>query len=364
MKSITWLTPTYFIDVDIQIVPELSKFFKINWIISGGLQKPTIYANLKKLIKTPSSIEYYHLKYKWYSPLCYLENRKKYHYIISKADDLIYIDQAPQLFDFMAAKHTLPKRTTIFATHNVKTPKGARHEKLARFYMNKLLHHFENFQTFSKNQNKYLNSLVSNKNILYAPLTLKSYGNKTKRNLSDNIVNFLSFGHIRQYKRLDLLILAAQQIYEETNTSFKVTIAGSCPQWTEYKKLIKYPHLFDLQIGFIRDEDVPQLFANANYLVLPYQDLAQSGAITVAFNYNVPVITSDIPQFKEFVNDGENGFLFKSESVKSLKECMKKVLSMSAQDYRTLLNSTKSYVDKNYSLQAIATQYISYLNKF
>ena len=362
MKTITWITPTYFVDVDIQIVPELAKTFKISWIISGN-QRPTMLNQLIEHQPANLEIEFYNNKSKWYSPLSYFAYRHFFSYVKTKNTDIIYCDFAPQLFAFYAALKELSKHKTVFATHNVKTPKGARHEALARYYMMKLLKAFRNFHTFSRNQQEYLNSLVTGKNVLYAPLTLKDYGCKIEQKKELKQINFLSFGHIRQYKRIDLLILASQQLYEETKIHFKVTIAGNCPHWKRYQKLIKYQHLFDLKIGFIEDKNIPQIFAEANYLILPYQDLAQSGAITVAFNYNVPVIVSDIPQFKEFVTESENGFFFRSESVNSLKECMREALLMPKDTYQELLVSTREYVKNNYSLQAIADKYISYLNK-
>jgi glycosyltransferase involved in cell wall biosynthesis len=362
MKRITWLTPTFFLDVDALIVPELSKTFKIVWIICGNRESDE-YLELKAKTKSEDlSVEFYQLRAKWYSPFSYVETRNLYQYLIDKQSDIIYIDNAPQLFSYIAAIRALPIARTVFATHNVKTPKGARHEKLARYYMVRLLKHFQNFQTFSKNQRDYLNTLVKGKNVLYAPLTLKDYGIAGTRT-SDSKINFLSFGHIRNYKRIDLLIEAAQMLYEETGVEFKVTIAGHCTNWQEYAGLIKYPQLFDLKIGFIKDRDIPELFANADYLVLPYQDLAQSGAITVAFNYNIPVITSDIPQFKEFVTDNVNGFLFTSESAIDLKNIMAKVLDFSSEKYQELVYSTTEYVKQNYSLSAIANLYINYFNQ-
>lgn len=173
----------------------------------------------------------------------------------------------------------------------------------------------------------------------------------------------MSFGHIRHYKRIDILIDAAQKLYEKTGKLFVVTIAGRCPNWAEYSKRIKYPQLFDLHVGYIDDSKVADLFANANYLVLPYQDLAQSGAITVAFNYGVPVITSDIPQFQEFVEEGVNGFLFQSESVECLKNVMLNTLVMSQDAYNKLLKSTEKYVSNNYSLKAITDRYETYFNQ-
>jgi glycosyltransferase involved in cell wall biosynthesis len=361
MKSISWLTPTFFIDVDIMIVPELAKSFRIEWIIVGPM-KPDIYAKIETFVSAQLSVRFWEIRTKWYMPNNYFDYYKLFKFMVNCEKDLIYIDMAPQLFAFAAAKFVLPKEKTIFATHNVRAPKGARLEKLSRYYMHRLLHTFQNFQVFSKNQYDYLFTLVKDKNVFYAPLALKDYGPKGKRAIAKEIVNFLSFGHIRNYKRIDLLIDAAQQLYEETGKDFLVTIAGSCSNWTKYAKFIHYPHLFDLHIGFVDDREVAGFMGNADYLVLPYQDLAQSGAVTVAFNYGIPVITSDILQFREFVKDGRNGFLFKSEQVDSLKQVMRTALDLSSSEYDILQESTMNYVRENYSLQAITNRYIEFFN--
>lgn len=366
MKRITWITATFFIDVDRNIVSYISNTFKINWIILGNKQNvPLIYDELKEETKSLQNInlEYYNITSKWYSPKSYFEFLKFFKYIVRKDSEIIYIDYSLMFGAYHAAARSLPKDKTIFATHNVKTPKGARLETFARLYMKLLLNKFTNFHVFSKNQHSYLYSLVSDKNVLYAPLALKNYGNKELRSKHQNKINFLSFGHIRRYKRIDLLIDAAQLLYEETRKDFVVTIAGNCPDWDIYINRIKYPQLFDLNIGYISDIDIAPLFSNADYLILPYQDLAQSGAITVAFNYNIPVITSDIPQFLEFVSNGENGYTFKSEDVNSLKNILKQCVNMDGELYGNLIDSTKKFVIKNYSLSSICERYIEYFNQ-
>jgi glycosyltransferase involved in cell wall biosynthesis len=262
----------------------------------------------------------------------------------------------------MAGDLMLNKRNVVVATHNVTTPKGARLEHLARLNMFFLLRRFRNFHTFSFNQKKSLESKVTGKKVLLAPLALKDYG-PLPSDIKESKINFLSFGHVRNYKRIDLLILAAQKAYEETGILFKVTIAGSCNEWPKYQQFIQYPELFDLRIGFINDDEIPLLIAKCNYLVLPYQDLAQSGAITVAFNYNIPVICSDIPQFKEVVSDGVNGYLFKSESVEDLKMVFMKCLNLSLTDYQYICKSTKQYVFENYAIESIGKRYIEFFGK-
>lgn len=366
-KSIVWVTPNHFIDVDLQIVPYLAKTFKIHWIVLGKENKPTAYVNIETICKRIQSLttEYYTINGKWYMPYQFFKYRKFFKYVISLPSNIIYIDSALTFWIYYAAAYTLPKEKVILATHNVKTPKGARLEHFVRFFMKKTLNNFYNFHVFSKNQEKYLKNTIQGKNILYAPLTLKDYGEKKPRTENPEITNFLSFGHIRRYKRIDLLINAAQKLHEEVEIPFKITIAGNCTSWEKYQKLIKYPQLFDLKIGFINDDEVSDLFSNADFLVLPYQDLAQSGAITVAFNYHIPVITSDIIQFREFVENGKNGFLFKSEDINDLKCSMYKALMLKKNNkYNTLVESTKQFVQKNYTLSSIAEKYTNYFNKF
>ena len=54
MKTITWVTPEYFIETDIYVVPELAKYYIINWIIEYGTDKNQIpfYLDLNKLRST------------------------------------------------------------------------------------------------------------------------------------------------------------------------------------------------------------------------------------------------------------------------------------------------------------------------
>lgn len=362
-RTITWVTADYFIDVDMAIVPYLSKSFIIKWFIIGHIDQIEKGKLIDITLHTSVKVEFYIIQSKWYSPRNFLDFYSLFQKVKSEKSDIIYLDISSLLYPYVAADLILPKHNTVFATHNVKTPKGARFAPLAKANMYYLLHRFYNFQVFSINQKDFLQSKVFGKNLLFAPLALKDYGHSENyQNQFNQKIQFLSFGHIRGYKRIDLLINAAQKIYEETKLDFKVTIAGNCIDWSYYQSLIKYPFLFDLKIGFVKDDDIPLLFANSHYLVLPYQDLAQSGAITVAFNYNLPVITSDIPQFQEFVKEGINGFLFRSESETDLKEVMERCLFRSSDEYNKLKASVANYVAENYSLASICSRYIEYFN--
>lgn len=184
------------------------------------------------------------------------------------------------------------------------------------------------------------------------------------RKKNDNIIRFLVFGNIVKYKRIDLLLKAANILHERGVKGFEIRIAGNCKEWNEqYAPIIKYPELFDLQIKRIPNEDVANLFADSDYFVMPYQDIAQSGAITVAFRYNLPVICSDIEQFKEFIIDGETGFTFKNKNEFNLADKMEWIIKNHSSIYDTIKYKQQLFVAKNLSIKTIVNKYILYINK-
>lgn len=361
MKTIVWITAGYFIDVDFDVVPALAKYFKIHWYIWGQMSQ----SDAKRMNGVPQTenleIDYVSIKNKWYSPLVYFEYKKVLKQI-QKEGDLLYVDNGGGLCFYQALHSVCNLNKTVLAIHNVKTPKGARYEKMARFNTQYAVKHFKNIQTFSHNQHNYLDTMVSGKNVLEAPLMLKDYGAPSCERI-DSTFNFLTFGHIRGYKRVDLLIKAAQELAARTDKKFKVTIVGNCKNWEQYQTLITKPELFDVRIGFVENEDIPSYFNDADFFVLPYQDLAQSGAITVAFQYNVPVITSDIIQFKEFNADSSCGFMFKNCDSHDLSVKMEQALEMSKQEIVEMKISQKNFVVKEFSAQSILGKYIDYLEK-
>ena len=361
MKSIVWVTAGCFIDVDIDIVPALAEHFKIHWYVWGAMSQGDAKRMTAVIQSDNLKIDYINIKNKWYSPFVFFEYCKILKHI-AKEGDLLYVDNGGGLCFYQALYHVCNLNKTILAIHNVKTPKGARYERLARFNTKYAVRHFRNIQTFSHNQHLYLNSLASGRNVLEAPLMLKYYGKPTKERINVTF-NFLTFGHIRGYKRVDLLIEAAQELAERTDKKFKVTIVGNCKNWEQYEGLITKPELFDVRIGFVENEDIPNYFNDADFFVLPYQDLAQSGAITVAFQYNVPVITSDIIQFKEF-NDGQTyGLMFKSCDSHALSVEMERALNFTEEEIAQMKNCQQEFVKKNFSANSILGKYTNYLNK-
>lgn len=366
MKSISWLTADYFIDVDLPIIRDLSCSYNIKWIIVINYNSTISYESFvkKALGEAKLSINFIYLKNRLRS----LKIINEYFQIIQQAKsfqpDLYYLSFLGMPYALLLYKIFLPLDRCVIPCHNVTTPKGARSEYVARIYTHLWLSSFKNIQVFSKGQYKKLVEKYKNKNVLYAPLAIKDYGqpNKNVNKLCMNEIRFLFFGNIVEYKRVDILIEAAELLASK-GLNFKVRIAGACFNWANYQSLIKHPEIFELSIRRIPNEDVADLFADSHYFVMPYQDIAQSGAITVAFRYNLPVICSNIEQFKEFVIDNETGFMFNNMDVNSLADKMEWVILNHKQIYSSVCQKESSFVHRNFSLNAIVCRYKDYFDK-
>lgn len=133
----------------------------------------------------------------------------------------------------------------------------------------------------------------------------------------------LYFGFIRKYKGLDTLLKAAALLPDE----YLLVIAGEMyGDFTPYQKMIDQFGLENRVQKFIRyipDHEVKDFFSAADVCVLPYRSATQSGITQIAFNFNLPVICTDVGGLSEMVIDGRNGMVLKSQNPDELAEKIK-----------------------------------------
>ena len=58
---------------------------------------------------------------------------------------------------------------------------------------------------------------------------------------------------------------------------------------------------------------MPFLFANARTVILPYKEATQSGVLPIAYMCGKPVICSDVIGISQFVQDGNTGYVCKTD---------------------------------------------------
>jgi glycosyltransferase involved in cell wall biosynthesis len=348
-KKIYWITPDYFLCADAFIVPHLSKEYEIEWILINTL-------NTKRksdgLLFGSFKPKEYNLKYRQKDPRIILQYFKLLKKIRQSESDLIYISFHGLPYFFPIFFLLINPNNVIYGAHNVSTPKGASNERLMRIYHAYVFKRIRYFHVFSNYQLNIIRQLLPGKKHYYAPLALENYG-ESDVTPSNKIIRFLFFGYIREYKRLDLLINSFLDLRKSGLHNIELYIAGNCDNWQYYKSLITNNEGINVRIEIIPNEDIPDLVSSCHYMVLPYQDGAQSAVLTLAYQYNKPVIASYIDSFKQFVVEGSTGFFFKSQSQESLTSVMKNVILNHDTIYERLKINISVFVKKEFSINEI-----------
>ena len=127
----------------------------------------------------------------------------------------------------------------------------------------------------------------------------------------------LFFGLIRQYKGLDLLINAIALSKDKLN-DLKVLVVGENYQSLDrYHKIIRDCDIEDSFIfvnNFISKADIKKYFLSSDLVVLPYKSASQSGVLSLAYNFNRPVIITDVGGLSDYVSDNKSGFIVQPNS--------------------------------------------------
>lgn len=133
----------------------------------------------------------------------------------------------------------------------------------------------------------------------------------------------LYFGRLSKEKGILNLINAFKKC-----KSGKLYIAGEGPEKEVIEKIIKDNKLDERVklLGFLNKEQMTEKTKNCKFVVVPsiwYENCPYSILETLAIGK--PVIGADIGGIPELVNDGENGFIYKHDSVNELSKKMSKL---------------------------------------
>lgn len=355
-KKILWFTADFFIDVDRQLVPYLRKNseYEIRWVV---VQSAT-----GAKIPLHDDYEIWNLHHRAKDPRTFFELKNFFKKAGLSHYDLIYCDSLG-FYYYPALLHCIGKIPLIHAAHNVNPyPVWSWDLKLQVKY---IFQNGKNFQMFSKHTARWFKEHYPMKSFFYAPMVVKDFGKVLTDNykVDEQKVNLLFFGNVVANKRLDLLIDAVKELPENIQNKVHLNICGNCRMNREaFLQQIGDCMSISTYFKRIPDEEIPELFTKHQFFMLPYQDVAQSGPHMIAYNYNLPVIASDIDGFTERVEDGVNGFLFRMNDKEALKTAITKAAMMSTSDYQKMKDNLKTYVEENYSLKAVSNKYIDYFN--
>jgi D-inositol-3-phosphate glycosyltransferase len=122
----------------------------------------------------------------------------------------------------------------------------------------------------------------------------------------------LFFGFIRRYKGLQVLLEALPQVLARLPGARLVVAGEFYDDEAPYRDLIRRHALTDrvlLHTDYIPNDAVARYFSAADVVVQPYLSATQSGVAKVAFQFDQPLIVTDVGGLPEVVPDGEAGLV-------------------------------------------------------
>lgn len=122
----------------------------------------------------------------------------------------------------------------------------------------------------------------------------------------------LFFGFIREYKGLDLLLLAMAD--ERIRAlGLRLLVAGEFYGSDEpYRRIIEEENIGDrviLRNDYIPNEEVRYYFGAANLVVQPYRSATQSGISQLAYHFGTPMVVTRAGGLPEIVEHGREGYV-------------------------------------------------------
>ena len=133
---------------------------------------------------------------------------------------------------------------------------------------------------------------------------------KERLNIRDEKV-ILFFGYIRPYKGLHVMIDAMKEVKKSLRV--KLLVVG---EFYDDEERYRW-HMSDAQVrdvvdvvsDYVPNERVGEYFSAADVVMLPYLSATQSGIAQIAYNFDKPVIATNVGGLAEVVVDGVSGLV-------------------------------------------------------
>ena len=181
---------------------------------------------------------------------------------------------------------------------------------------------------------------VNLKNFFYKEIIILDYPSEklNSPNTKKYKKNFklLIFGQIRKDKGIENFFRN-----NAINKKFEITLAGEVENINFWKNLSKKRNI-KIYNKFISNKFLKKLILSHDFNFLPYSKFytGSAGPLKLSMSFGQPVVCSNIPIFREFINKNDVGFLY-SENI------FKKLLSLKKNQYKKMSYNCMKYCLSN-----------------
>ncbi len=160
-------------------------------------------------------------------------------------------------------------------------------------------------------------------NIFGAPI--EKHEARRRLNIADERV-LLFFGYVRPYKGLSVMLQAMKLIVEKLNVRLLV-VGEFYDDRDRYMSMINelgLENYVTVNADYVSNDRVGWYFSASDVVMLPYISATQSGIAQIAYNFDKPVIATNVGGLAEVVRDGVTGFVVPSNDPAALAHAVER----------------------------------------
>lgn len=180
--------------------------------------------------------------------------------------------------------------------------------------------------------------------VIYNPVSIP----KSFPKISSEFFQIVYVGRLEKVKNVATLIQAFAKIQNSNST---LTIVGDGRERTGLESLAKDLKIEDRVVFTGFQAEPSQFLSQSDLYVLPSYSEGFGIAAVEAMFLKVPVLATSVGGVPEFINHGENGWLFNPNSVEDLVEKLTYILSLNTDDRASIGNKGFEDVSNRFTVE-------------
>lgn len=156
----------------------------------------------------------------------------------------------------------------------------------------------------------------------------------------------LYFGFIRDYKGLDILIDTISKLDDSYHLVIAGEVYGNFEKYDQQINNLGVNQKITKMVRYINDEEVSKLFSASDVCILPYKSATQSGIVGISYNFDLPLIATNVGGLAEMILPHNTGLISDEVSSESIQISIEKYFdnelktnfSINIQNYKNIAN--------------------------
>jgi len=176
---------------------------------------------------------------------------------------------------------------------------------------------------------------------------------KNQFGIAENKKVLLFFGFIREYKGLDLLLETLSKLPEDYHLLIAGEVYGSFDQYAELIKKLDLDSRCTIIVRYIDDSEVSSFFSAADITVLPYKSGTQSGIVSIAYHFDIPVVATNVGGLAEMIVPHNTGEVVTSHEPTKIADAIVNVLKNYTEHQKGIKNYKETHTWKYFTTSVI-----------